>query len=63
MSRERDSLRESLEELQRQRQDVMGQSREIGAKYDSIQEQVPYIHCLVLYTHHTDLPVLRSSGH
>ena len=37
---ERDVLQQSLGELQRQRQDVMGQSREIGAKYDTVQEEV-----------------------
>ena len=40
VAQERDGLQQSLAELQRQRQDVMGQSREIGAKYDTIQEQV-----------------------
>ena len=37
---ERDSLLQSLAELQQQRQDVMGQSREMGAKFDSVQEEV-----------------------
>ena len=37
---ERDSLQQSLADLQRQRQDVMGQSREIGAKFDTVQEEV-----------------------
>ena len=37
---ERDELQQSLRDLQEQRQDVMGQSREMGAKYDSMQEEV-----------------------
>ena len=37
---ERDELQQSLQELQQQRHDVMGQSREMGAKYDSMQEEV-----------------------
>ena len=48
---ERDELQRSLSELQVQRQDVLGQSREMGAKYDTIHEEV-HIHT---YTHtHTE---------
>ena len=48
---EREELQRSLSELQAQRKDVLGQSREMGAKYDTIQEEV-HKHT---YTHtHTD---------
>ena len=47
---EREELQRSLSELQAQRKDVLGQSREMGAKYDTIQEEVHKTH-----THtHTD---------
>ena len=37
---ERDELQHTLEQLQQQRLDEMGQSREIGAKFESVQDEV-----------------------
>ena len=50
---ERDALLHSLKELQQQRQDVMGQSREMNIKYDSMQEAV---NGSSLSPHHSSLP-------